>query len=101
MNDWKKLSLSSKVKALNNAEYVVINLCSFCDVHIDKNNRELFQENRYHINEYENCKNDAKKGRYNIGVFFYIIANSCVTLETLIKWDKYIDFVFFKKTAVK
>lgn len=90
------------VYKLNNAQYVILNILGFWNIHIDKDKNEIFQENQYHINRYSDSENLMKEGTDDVGALFYIICKSCLTYEIFEKWEKYIDDVLIDtNTAYK
>ena len=90
------------IQEINNAEYVILNINNIWNIHIDKKGKEIFQENHYHINNFNNCKNAINNKYDNIGCLFYSVAQSCLTYAMYNQWKPYIkDVLLNKKTAYK
>ena len=81
---------------------MIINIIGLWDIHIDKEQNEIFQENQYRINRYIDSENLMKEGTDTVGSLFYIICKSCLTYEIFKKWEKYIDGILIDtKTSYK
>ena len=96
------MSDTNIIAEINNAEYVVLNISGIWNVHINKKEKEIFQENHYHINCFDECKATISSERESIGSLFYSIVQSCLTHTVYNQWKKYIEDVLLnQRTAYK
>lgn len=98
----KKYFNENIVYEINNAKYVILDIMGLWSIHIDKDKNEIFQENQYHVNRYNDSESSMKDGTDTIGALFYLICKSCLTYERFENWEKYIDGILIDtETAYK
>lgn len=96
------MSDTNIIAEINNAEYVILNIGGIWSVHINKKKQEIFQENHYHTNCFDECKTIINSECDSIGILFYVISQSCLTHAVYNQWKKYIENVLLnQRTAYK
>ena len=100
---WKNfMSDTNIITEINDAEYVVLNIGGIWNIHINKKEKEIFQENHYHINCFDQCKTIISNEYESIGSLFYTILQSCLTCTVYNRWKRYMEGVLLnQRTAYK